>query len=152
MNMKKIIVELSSSWTLANVDGGLDPASKLVEKLKSILPASTEYAVDSFTVIDIVIDADIIPAETAVEKIKAAFVELFGAESQNSMTISVQNQEKPAEEIAPLRNCGMGRFTMPMIIPKMVLTNMGLAKFFSLWAKVGFTELSPSSSTGTPHR
>ena len=101
MNMKKIIVELSSSWTLANADGGLDPASKLVEKLKSILPASTEYAVDSFTIIDIVIDADLIPAETAVEKIKATFVELFGAESQDAITISVQNQEKPAEEIAP---------------------------------------------------
>ncbi len=101
MNMKKIIVELSSSWTLANADGGVDPASKLVEKLKSILPASTEYAVDSFTVIDIVIDAELIPVETAVDKITAAFVELFGAESQNAITISVENQEKTADEIAP---------------------------------------------------
>ena len=94
MNKKKILVELSSNWTLAHSEGGL-PANILVEKLKAVLPEGTEFSVDLFTEISILVDVDAMPAEKVVASITEQFCALYGADSKDAITITVGEGSVP---------------------------------------------------------
>lgn len=97
MQKKKIVVELSSKWTLAHSDNGL-PASKLVEMLTPVLPQGTEFSVEVFTEICIIVDVDVMSEEVVVAKIKEQFFALYGESEADAITISVAEGQAPSKE------------------------------------------------------
>ena len=85
MHKKSFLVELSSKWTLAHSENGL-PANELVEKLKAVLPAGTEFKQEAFTEITISVDVDSMQAEVVVATIVDQFCKLYGEESKNAIS------------------------------------------------------------------
>ena len=96
MHKKSLLVELSSRWTLAHSENGL-PANELVEKLKAVLPAGTEFKQDAFTEITISVDVDCMQAEMVVATVVDQFCKLYGEESKNAITVTIQEAKEEAK-------------------------------------------------------
>ena len=90
MNKKKIVVRLEKQWTIKNIVGGVTPAQKLAKILLSTLPEGTEVRDEEFTVITILVDTEVMSAQSVANVVVQSFFNIYGNVDKDVLSISVE--------------------------------------------------------------